>query len=301
MTPRVSIVVPTRNRRAGLARALDSVAGQGFRDYEVIVVNDASDDDTAAWLRDHNHECRVVTLDKRAGAAAARNRGVAESRGEFVAFLDDDDAWRPTYLDAQVRSLDANPAAALSFTGHLEIDGASGRTAAPDTAPLLDYPTTLVRLCAEGFIHTMSVVVCRRELFARVGALDERLAVVHDLEWYCRVLQGGQRFVHLPDVLVARSVPGGLVTRYRAWFQEEQAVLSRVLGGDPDEALVRTCRSLFFARLALAQGDLAFGFRRLGEASLASPRWAISIAARRLARRVRRRAQGALPGWATAS
>jgi glycosyltransferase involved in cell wall biosynthesis len=297
MTPRVSVVVPTRDRLEKLQRALSGVDSQGFRDFEVIVVDDGSVDTTVSWLRTQCPGVRVLAMERPGGAARARNRGFDLARGELIAFLDDDDVWRPSYLEAQVEHLDAHPTAALSYADHVETD-ASGHSSRPDTQPLLTYPSPFVRLLAESFIHTMSVVVCRREAFDRFGRFDESLDIVHDLDWYGRVLAGGGSFVYLPRPLVERGVPGGLVTLHRKWFQEERDAHTQAFAGNPadvkHERMVRTYRSLFFARVGLAERDLSFGFSRLAEAVLESPYWTIRIAALRLLRRMRFDRRGAL-------
>lgn len=291
MTPHVSVVLPTRNRLPQLRRALAGVAAQSFRDCEVIVVDDGSTDGTREWLSDGCAGVRFVTTPAPGGAGAARNRGIAQARGELIAFLDDDDVWRPAYLEQQVRHLDANREAALSYADHVEID-ASGRARRPDTRALMKYRTVLVRMLAESFIHTMSVVMCRRGLFDALGHFDESLHIVHDLEWYARLLAAGQQFVHLPQTLVGRAVPGGLVTRHRQWLEEERRVVETTFAAGAtvpgDERLVRACRSLYFARLGFSRGDVPFGLACLADALRTSTRWTLRIAARRVDRRLQR-------------
>ena len=301
MTPRVSVVLATRNRRTVLARALASVDAQRFRDFEVVVVDDGSTDGTADWLRAAHPAVRLEALHACCGAAAARNRGVERARGEIVAFLDDDDAWHPSYLETQVAQFDAHPDASLCSTGHVEID-AAGRVSRPDLSPLFDYADPLVHLLAECPLHTLSIVACRRAAFARVGPFDETLAIVHDLDWYLRLVAGGGRREHAPAALVERGVPGDLVSRHRQWHAEEQAVHRRLFGttriARRDRRRVRASRALLFAWVGLAKGDLGFGLARLGDAILASPRDSVRIVARRWWRRRRRDATEAGNGQA---
>ena len=290
MTPRVSVIVPTRDRLPQLQRALAGVAAQSLRDFEVIVVDDASADGTREWLASGSMASHVVTTTASAGAGAARNRGIERARGDLIAFLDDDDVWQPAYLEQQVRYLDANRDAALSYADHLEVD-ASGRTSRPDTNALLPYSSPLVRMLAEAFVHTMSVVVCRRELFGSLGPFDERLRVVQDLEWYARLLSSGRRLVRLPQTLVARAMPGGLVTQHRQWFDEEHQVREAAFAAgvpDPgDRQLVRAYRALFFSHLGFTRGDFPFALSCLASALTTSPRWTLHVAARRILRRLR--------------
>jgi glycosyltransferase involved in cell wall biosynthesis len=110
-TPLVSVVIPTYNQPDMLAAALDSVLAQTFDDYEVVVVNDGSTDDTGARLaamREKAGEKMRVVDQVNSGVGAARNRGLGEARGRYVAFLDHDDVWKPGKLAEQVRYLQRN-------------------------------------------------------------------------------------------------------------------------------------------------------------------------------------------------
>jgi glycosyltransferase involved in cell wall biosynthesis len=292
MTPRVSVIVPTRDRLALLRRALAGVQAQRFREFEVIVADDGSADGTADWLESRRPDIRLVASTSPAGAAAARNRGVDSARGELVAFLDSDDFWHPSYLEDQVAHLDRNPEATLSYADHLESDR-EGQLTRPNGRTLLQDAGPLERLLAEAFIHTLSAVVCRREAFERFGRFDENLAIVHDFDWYVRILAGGGAIAHLPRCLVERSVPGGLVSAHRPWFSEDSAVITKALASSSDrnreEPMIRAYRSLFFAQVALAKGDLTFGLARLAEALRSSPRWSARLVALSLVRRARGR------------
>jgi len=286
--PLVSVVIPTRDRRGALERALASIEAQRFRNFEVVVVDDGSVDDTAAWLRLNRPSVSLVEIQQPGGAAAARNRGVARARGELIAFLDDDDFWHPSYLEAQVAQFEAHPKADLCTTGHIEVDAAR-RVSRPDLRPLYPYPEAVVHFLAECPIHTLSVVACRRAAFDRIGPFDESLSIVHDLDWYLRLIASGGQMAHCAAALVERSMPGGLVSRHRHWFTEERAFHRRFFaaGGCPKgrQRRVRSSRALLFARTALAKKDFVFGLSRLAEAFFVSPLDAGYISARRLARR----------------
>lgn len=290
------MIVPTHNRLPALQQALDSVRRQTFTDYEVILVNDGSTDRTAEWARAvwagsaGTSSALVEIPPPGAGAAAARNRGLEKAGGEIVAFLDDDDLWRPSYLQTQVAQLDAHPEAESGILAHLEFRS-TGKTSLPVLLPAYPYPGFLVHLLAECPIHTLSVVACRRSAFERIGAFDESLSIVHDLDWYARLILAGGNFVHGSQLLVEHAVPGGLVTRYRNWFEEERKVHERYFEAAPvsvkDQAAIRAARGLFFFRTALAKDDLAFGLARLAEAFGSSPAAAAAMMARRLHRQMR--------------
>ncbi len=106
MSPRVSVIVPLFNKAAFVRRALDSIAAQIYRDFEVIVVDDGSTDDGARIALDYPDPAFRTIQQPNAGPGAARNRGLAEAQGELVAFLDADDRWLPAYLGKAVAALD---------------------------------------------------------------------------------------------------------------------------------------------------------------------------------------------------
>ena len=100
--PTVSVIIPTYNRAHLLPRALESVLAQTFEDLEVLVVDDGSTDGTEAVVTGYDDRVRYLRQPQNAGVSAARNRGLREARGEFVAFLDSDDEWFPEKLARQV-------------------------------------------------------------------------------------------------------------------------------------------------------------------------------------------------------
>ena len=123
-SPEVTVVIPTRNRAGFLPTCLNAVLDQRDIELEVIVVDDASTDDTRAVLQhlQTDQRARVISLGTRGGVAAARNAGIAEARGEWLAFLDDDDIWAPWKLSRQLsaaRAVDAD----FAYGSAVVIDG----------------------------------------------------------------------------------------------------------------------------------------------------------------------------------
>ena len=114
--PTFSVIIPTHNRAHVLRNALDSVLAQTLTDYEIVVIDDGSTDDTASLLKQYESRLTTVSQDN-AGAAAARNRGIALARGRFIAFLDSDDVWAPWTLETFARAIDQFGSPAL-IAGH---------------------------------------------------------------------------------------------------------------------------------------------------------------------------------------
>jgi glycosyltransferase involved in cell wall biosynthesis len=118
---KVSIIIPLYNKAPYVRRALDSIAVQTFADFEAIVVDDGSTDDGAAILADYSDARFRLIRQANAGPGAARNAGLAQARGEFIAFLDADDEWLPNYLHESVRLLeDSDPEVASVTCGYFE-------------------------------------------------------------------------------------------------------------------------------------------------------------------------------------
>lgn len=114
----VSVIVTTHNRKVLLKRAVESVLLQTFTDYECIIVDDASDDGTALFLEsinDKRFRYIVITKEESKGGNYARNLGIKNSMGEYIAFLDDDDVWQPKKLELQVAFLDKHKDAGLVY------------------------------------------------------------------------------------------------------------------------------------------------------------------------------------------
>ena len=181
-TPRVSIVLATHDGARFLPEALASVQAQTFGDWELVLVDDGSTDDTPAIVARAAADPRVRPLaGPRRERCAARNRGIAEARAAFVAFLDADDAWAPEKLARQVAALDAEPAAALCYTIARYVD-ATGRPLAvrrpPEPLAGRIFPA-LVR--ANRMI--LSSVVVRRTALDAAGGFDETMPTIGCEDW----------------------------------------------------------------------------------------------------------------------
>ncbi len=139
--PKVSVVIPTYNRGHTVCEAIESVLAQTFGDFEVIVVDDGSADDSAekiAAIRDSR--VRYIRQSN-AGVSAARNRGVAEARGEIISFLDSDDLWKPEKLTHEVRFLEEHPEVPAVF-GDIEVrfrDGVAIESLARQSPGMLSF------------------------------------------------------------------------------------------------------------------------------------------------------------------
>jgi glycosyltransferase involved in cell wall biosynthesis len=195
--PRISVVIPTFNRAHLLPAALDSVRAQ--RDcppFEVIVVDDASTDDTAAVLMSRRDDVHVVRLPDNAGVARARQAGVARARGALLAFHDSDDLMLPGRLGRLSRFLDHHPDVDAVFANGL-VDGdlaSPGATVVPAAlARRLDGRRVGVREIIRGGLPVfLQASLIRRRSYDTAGGIDHTLVRHADLELACRLALTGQ-------------------------------------------------------------------------------------------------------------
>lgn len=185
--PLVSVILPTRNRAALLLRAVASVLAQTHSRLELIVVNDASSDETPAVLaRIDDPRLRVIHRDVNRGAAAARNAGLAAAHGELVAFQDDDDRWLIEKLAKQVAALQAAPAeVGWCLCGNIRLKSVGARYIGGDFfIRQLDYSHGIGAGGNGpdwGLIATPGWLV-KREMVDQVGGFDERIRSWDDWE-----------------------------------------------------------------------------------------------------------------------
>ncbi len=178
-TPEVSVVIPTHGRWDLLRTTLGGALGQREVEHEVIVVDDGSRDETQERLAElADPRLRVVRHQSSAGPAAARNRGLAEARGEWVAFLDDDDLWSPAKLRAQI-DVATREGADFVYAGVIELNE-QGSVIEVEPAPHPDELRDQI-LVKNAIPAASSNVVVRRDAMRRLGGFDE--SSFHLADW----------------------------------------------------------------------------------------------------------------------
>ncbi len=201
-TPFVSIVIPTYNRARFLGRSVRSVLNQTNKNFEVIVVDDASTDDTAEIIKTFkDNRIRYIRHDANAGAAAARNTGIKVSRGEYVAFQDSDDEWLPEKLQKQMKVFEsAPPEVGVVYTDMWRISKGEKRYwHSPKIMPEdgIVYQQALDRVMGIG----IQTAIIKRECLNAVGMFDENFPRFIDLELFVR-LSKYYYFHHINEPLV---------------------------------------------------------------------------------------------------
>jgi glycosyltransferase involved in cell wall biosynthesis len=181
--PEVSVIIPTYNRAWVLREAIDSVLAQDFNDFELIVVDVGSTDDTGQILDSYDQDLTVLRQSNR-GVSAARNRGIDAAAGRLIAFLDSDDLWLPRKLTAQVNFFKSNPAAVINQTEEIWIR--NGVRVNPKTRHHkfsgMIFEKSLA-LC----LVSPSAVMMKRSLLEEVGLFDEDLPACEDYDLWLRI------------------------------------------------------------------------------------------------------------------
>jgi len=181
--PKISIVIPTYNRADMVPEAVESVLNQQFRSFEVIVVDDGSTDHTPALLAGFTPAITVIRQDNR-GVSAARNRGIRNAKGEFIALLDSDDLWEPEKLTYQSDFFQNHPGALICHTEETWLR--KGKRVNPKKRhrkPSGDIFEPSLELC----LVSPSAVMMHKTLFDQVGLFDETLPACEDYDLWLRV------------------------------------------------------------------------------------------------------------------
>jgi glycosyltransferase involved in cell wall biosynthesis len=201
--PRVSVIIPLYNGAATISRALQSVFEQTFSDFEIVVVNDGSTDDTASVLAAYGDRIRVVAQPNR-GLPSARNSGIRASSGEYVAFLDDDDEWSPQMLARCADVLDQDPDCGLVYAGVLKVDLA-GRPMPDQSSENEDIDSpTMEQMLGRPWVVVPSRVMVRRAVLDQCGGFEECLTACEDVYFLLRARECGY-FRRVPELLVRKA------------------------------------------------------------------------------------------------
>jgi glycosyltransferase involved in cell wall biosynthesis len=185
MTVEITVVIPTRNRKALLMRTLHSVLAQQDVDLAVLVVDDGGSDGTESALAGMDTRLAVIRHATSRGVSAARNSGIERATSRWLAFVDDDDLWAPLKLRSQLDALAANPAAEWSCTGSVNIDSQCQVRAWARPPAQADVGDLLLRQNA--IPGGGSGVVASRELTTAIGGFDQALSNLADWDFYIRL------------------------------------------------------------------------------------------------------------------
>lgn len=292
----VSVVIPTYNLAGWIGETLESVLAQSFTDWEAVVVDDGSTDETEAVVRRYGPRIRYLHQSN-AGVSAARNLGVERTSGRYVAFLDADDIWPPRKLEAQVQLLESVPKAAMAYGSVCRYrDG----IVLGCTFPVHDGEVLTPLLLQDVSIaHTLGATLIRRSVLLEVGGLDRRFGISADYDLWLRIAaRYSVRYV--PDTVLYYRVRADAWHRHLEGFRSDFiAVLNTFFGDGPTSARVLPLRDRVYARAhcaiageAARQGSWHLFVAHFLAAVRLDPRFALGRLALWPARSLRRMVHG---------
>ena len=256
--PTVSVVIPTFNRARLLLDAVESVLAQTYQDFEIIVVDDGSTDDTKAvvepYLRRHGDRIRCL-FQANQGLSAARNAGCRAGTGRYVAFLDSDDLWKPHKLAVQVPLLETDPAVGLVSSRAEVIDYAN--TKVLWIKPRRPAGTTLREMVIRRTQPPSSFVV-RRAAIDGIGYFDPAIRLgLEDVDLCFRLAARGWKFVCLEEPLIKYRVHGDNLTwnplgTYEGFVRTYEKLLA-LPNRDIPRSAARRCLARYLYLLGAAQ------------------------------------------------
>jgi glycosyltransferase involved in cell wall biosynthesis len=232
-SPLVSVIIPTYNCAAFIGEAIQSVIHQTMDDYEIIVIDDGSTDQTASLLAQFAGRIRCLRQDNQ-GVAAARNHGIRSARGRIIGFLDADDRWKPDKLERQIPVLLSADDIGVIFSGHQNLGGQTAgfnQYESPELTKLLSVISlgqhayliddkNLFQKIMRYYLLLTSTVLIKRTCIEHVGAFDESLDIAEDTQLWLRVAKRTKvAFTDLP--LTERWSRGESLTGDEAKFTRQ--------------------------------------------------------------------------------
>jgi glycosyltransferase involved in cell wall biosynthesis len=258
--PKISVVIPTKNRAHYVSSAIRSVLCQTYKDFEVIIVDAASTDNTEEVINKlHDERIRRFCEKKDRGVSASRNLGIVLSRGEFIAFLDDDDLWTQRKLEKQLELIRSNPNTGAVFSGSyiFRDDGKLIGSYLPSVRGKI-FPRILER----NYVGNCSGVLVRREAFDKIGFFDESLPAAEDWDMWIRLAKHYE-FDYVNEPLFLYRIHERRITMNPyAKLQAAKVIFNKLLPDlDESQDRVRTLGHWYYelGRLQCECGDMRKG------------------------------------------
>ena len=228
----ISVIIPVYNGEQTIRKTINSVLNQTFSDFELIVINDGSQDSTLEIVSSIPDSRIKIFSYPNSGQAISRNRGIERASGEFIAFLDADDLWKPNKLEAQLKALEANPQAAVaySWTDFIDKDGQF-----LGTGTRINYSGNVYeKLLVRNFLEHGSNPLIRRQALIEVGGFDGSLTPAEDWDLYLR-LASRYQFILVPSAQVLYRVSANSSSAMPQSIQQEAKAILDTLASIPFE------------------------------------------------------------------
>ncbi|UBF25208.1 glycosyltransferase family 2 protein [Kovacikia minuta CCNUW1] len=258
--PKVSIIIPAYNAMRYLPETIDSVLAQTFSNFEVLVVDDGSTDAIAEWVLQQTDGRLKLMYQKNQGQAAARNTGIAEAKGEYIAFLDADDLWEASKLEKQVAYLDNHPTVGLVYTWIALADQAgnpTGRIVSSDAAG--DVWEEIVEF---NMVGCGSTPVIRRHCFDVVGYFVPALSPSEDWDMWIRIAVQFPFGVIREPLVLYRQHPESSSSQCQLMLETSSAVIERAFAdAKPEWVDLKSPQLWFLESLPRLESTAQFRFQ----------------------------------------
>ena len=180
---KISVIIPTYNRKKTLARAIQSVINQSLSPFEILIIDDGSNDGTEEWVKENFQNIKYIYQNNR-GVSSARNIGIENANGDWVAFLDSDDEWLPNKLHEQVIAIESNPKIKFFHTNEIWIRNG---VRVNQMKKHKKYGGYIFEKCLDICRVSPSSVLIQKEVFDNIGVFDESLRVCEDYDLWLRI------------------------------------------------------------------------------------------------------------------
>ncbi len=260
----ISIVIPTYNRCETLARAIASVCNQTFRDWELLVVDDGSTDESCKIVQQFHDHCIRYVSQQHQGVSRARNTGIEQTRFPWITFLDSDDYWHPTKLQRQLEKLETSPHYQVIYTDEIWIR--HGKWANPKKIHR-KYSGWIYHHCLPRCIISPSSVLLHRKVVEEDGLFDEAFSVCEDYELWLRI-SSHRPILFLEEPLIVKT--GGHTDQLSrgTWGMDRYRV--KALVKIYHSGILTSQQKLWTAREIIRKAEiLACGFEHRGKSEQA--------------------------------
>lgn len=227
--PQVSVVMPAFNAANTICAAVESVLGQTFHNWELLVINDGSTDHTLDVMEQFNDERIKLITQVNQGVAAARNTGLRQARGEYIAFLDSDDLWLPTKLEQQIAIFKRSGIElGLVYAKHRGFVKEPAQSFSMDVDASIGYDNDYHRLLIMDYVPTLTVMI-RASLISEIGYFREDLRGTEDWDYWIRVAKHSNIVRVNEELALYRISPNSLSRNKDRHSIEELKVLKQHL------------------------------------------------------------------------
>jgi glycosyltransferase involved in cell wall biosynthesis len=235
--PQISVIIPAYNAERTILETIQSVQQQTFQDFEIIVINDGSKDQTVELVQSIQDERLQIFSYENGGLPVARNRGISHASGEFIAFLDADDLWTADKLELQLTVLEQNPKAgvAYSWTCFMDVD-IEGKPFSFLPSPKYSFAGNVYeKLLVSDFIHSGSNTLIRREAIESTGEFDPTLKSCEDWDYWLRLAAHWYFAVVPKHQILYRRTPGAMSSKVEVMKEASLIAIEKTYQAAPRE------------------------------------------------------------------